>query len=116
MAHISLKDAQPGMVLAGDAVATGDRLLLGAGSELTEAHLRALHMWGVFDVDVEGITREDVVARAAGPLDLATRHAIEARLDTLFGRADRTHPLIDGLVHLVRMRLVRSARGGSDGT
>jgi hypothetical protein len=115
VAHISLKDVQPGMVLAEDAVATGDRLLLRAGSELTEAHLRTLRMWGVFDVDVQGVTREDIIAGAAGPLDPATRDAIELRIDTLFGRAHRTHPLIDELVHLVRLRLVRNARGGSDG-
>jgi hypothetical protein len=115
MAHISLKDVQTGMVLAGDAVATGDRLLLRAGSELTEAHLRTLRMWGVFDVDVQGVTREDIIAGAAGPLDPATRDAIELRIDTLFGRAHRTHPLIDELVHLVRLRFVRNARGGSDG-
>jgi len=115
MTHISLKDLQPGMVLAGDAVATGDRLLLRAGSELTEAHLRTLRMWGVFDVDVQGVTREDIIAGAAGPLDPATRDAIELRIDTLFGRAHRTHPLIDELVHLVRLRLVRNAREGSDG-
>src|SRR5438046_4191717 len=114
MTHISLNDVQPGMVLADDAVAAGDRLLLRAGSELTEAHLRTLRMWGVFDVDVQGVTREDIIAGAARSLDPATRDAIELRIDTLFGLAHRTHPLIDALVHLVRLRFVRNARGGPD--
>lgn len=115
MAHISLKDVQPGMILAGDAVAIGDRLLLCAGSALTEANLRTLRTWGVLDVDVQGVTREDIVARVAGPLDSAERDAIEARLDALFGRTDRAHPLIDELAHLARLRLIRHACGGSDG-
>jgi hypothetical protein len=52
MAHISLKHVQPGMVLAADTVAAGNRLLLRAGSEITEAHLQTLRMWDVFGVDV----------------------------------------------------------------
>ena len=115
MAYISVSDVQPGMVLAGDIVATGERLLLCAGSELTEADLRTLRTWGVFHVDVRGITREDLVSRAAGDLDPETRAVIEARLDALFARANRTHPLIDELVHLARIRFYRRARGASDG-
>lgn len=115
MAHISLKHVQPGMVLAADAVATGNRLLLRAGSEITEAHLQALRMWDVAGVDVQGVSREDVVARAAPQLDAATRDAIEAGLDTHFRFADRSHPLIDELVHLARLRMVLQACGGTDG-
>ena len=50
MAHISLKHVQPGMVLAADAVATGNRLLLRAGDEITETHLQTLRMWDIAGV------------------------------------------------------------------
>jgi len=115
MAHISLKHVQPGMVLATDAVATGNRLLLRAGSEITEAHLQTLRMWNVAGVDVQGVSREDVVARAGAQLDAATRAAIESELDTHFRFADRSHPLLDELVHLARLRMVLEACGGADG-
>ena len=115
MAHISLKHVQPGMILATDAVATGNRLLLRAGSEITEAHLQTLRMWAVTGVDVQGVSRDDVVAQAAAPLDAATREAIEAGLVTHFRFTDRSHPLIDELLHLARLRLVRQACGDSDG-
>src|SRR5437870_3454294 len=115
MAHISLKHVQPGMVLAADAVATGNRLLLRAGSEITEVHLQTLRMWDVAGVDVQGVSREDVVARAAAQLDAATRDAIEAEIDTHFRFADRSHPLIDELVHLARLRMVLQASGDPDG-
>ena len=115
MAHISLKHVQPGMVLAADAVATGNRLLLRAGSEITEVHLQTLRMWDIAGVDVQGVSREDVVARAAAQLDAATRDAIEAEIDTHFRFADRSHPLIDELVHLARLRMVLQASGDPDG-
>jgi Mn-dependent DtxR family transcriptional regulator len=116
MAHISLKHVQPGMVLAADAVAAGNRLLHRAGSEITEAPLQTLRMWDVFGVDVQGVSREDVVARAAAQLDAATRDAIECELDTYFRFADRSHPLIDELIHLARLRMVLEACGSDDGT
>ena len=115
MAHISVKDAQPGMVLAGDVVAPGERLLLRAGSALTEANLRTLQRFAVFDLDVEGVTREDIVARVADSLEPAKRDVIEARLDALFHRTDRSQPLMDELIHLARLRLIRQAHGASDG-
>ena len=102
------------MVLAADAVATGNRLVLRAGSEITEAHLQTLRMWDVAGVDVQGVSREDVVARAAAPLEAATRDAIEAELDAHFRFTDRAHPLIDELVHLARLRMVLQACGGAD--
>src|SRR6266513_125578 len=109
MAHISVKDAQPGMVLAGDVVAPGERLLLRAGSALTEANLHTLQMSAVVDVDVAGVTHADCVARIAAYLEPAKRDVIEAQLDTLFHRTDRTHPLMDELIHLARLRLIRQA-------
>jgi len=115
MAHISLKHVQPGMVLATDAVATGNRLLLRAGSEITEAHLQTLRMWAVTGVDIQGVSREDVVAQAAAPLDASTRAALEAGLDTHFRFTDRAHPLIDELVYLARLRMLRQASGDTDG-
>ena len=115
MALISLKHVQPGMVLATDAVAAGSRLLLRAGSEITEAHLQTLRMWDIAGVDVQGVSREDVVARAAAQLDAATRDAIEAELDTHFRFTDRSHPLIAELFHLARLRMVLQACGGVDG-
>ena len=45
----------------------------------------------------------------------AAREAIEAGLATHFRFTDRSHPLIDELVHLARLRLVRQACGDSDG-
>ena len=66
-------------------------------------------------VDVQGVSREDVVARAAAQLDAATSDAIESELDTHFRFADRSHPLIDELVHLARLRMVLQACGDADG-
>jgi hypothetical protein len=116
MARISLKDAEPGMVLAGDVVAAGDRLLLRSGNVLTLAHLRTFTMWAVADIDISDVTRQDVERRAADGLDAATRDAIERHLDVLFRGAERAHPLIDELLHVARLRLYRRAPRAGDGT
>jgi hypothetical protein len=115
MANISLKHVQPGMVLAADVVAAGNRLLLRAGNVITEPNLQMFRMWDITHVDVQGLTREDIVERLSAPLEAAMRAAIEADLDAHFRFADRSHPLIDELVHLARLRLVLQAHGGGDG-
>jgi len=52
MGVVDLADVRAGMVLHADVVQSEDRLLIAAGTELTEKHLRMLSMWGVVEVDV----------------------------------------------------------------
>ena len=112
MGQISLEDVQPGMVLASDVFAARDRLLLAAGAEISERHLRIFRTWGVGAVDVEGVTRDDIAARAAAGLDPGARAAVEARVQTLFRRTDREHPVVRELMELTILRLVRQAGQG----
>jgi hypothetical protein len=115
MGNIGLTDVQPGMVLRGDVVATGDRLLLKAGTELTGDHIRIFWMWGVVEIDVEGICQEDLTAKAAAELAPSDLAAVEARVQALFRHNDRRHPVIDDLVRLTRLRLIRRAGAKADG-
>ena len=115
MGNIGLADVQSGMVLRADVVATGDRLLLKAGTQLTADHLRICRMWGVVEVDVEGISRADLSARAAARLAPSDLAAVEARVRAVFRHTDRGHPVIDELVRLTTLRLIRRAGGGVDG-
>jgi len=114
--NIGLTDVQAGMVLRADVVAAGDRLLLGAGTELTAGHLRIFSMWGVAEVDVEGISQDDLTAKAAAELAPSDLAAIEARVQALFRHNDPRDPVIDGLVRLTTLRLIRRAGGGGDGS
>ena len=115
MGQISVEDVQPGMVLASDVCAAHDRLLLAAGSEISERHLRIFRAWGVATVDVEGVTRDDIAAKAAAGLDPGARVAVEARVATQFRRTDRANPVVRELMELTVLRLVREAGHGRPG-
>ena len=112
MGNIGLRDVHAGMVLGADVVATGSRLLLKAGAELTDDDLRVFLMWGVVEIDVEGLCRADLAARAAARLAPSEVAAIEARIRALFRHNDPRHPVIDELVRIATLRLIR--RAGED--
>ncbi len=115
MGLIGLTEVHAGMILRADVVAQGDRLLLGAGAELSEGHLRIFSMWGVTAVDVEGGSAADVTAKAAAELSPAERAAVEARMDALWRHNDRRDPIVAALVGLTTLRAARRAAGGRYG-
>jgi hypothetical protein len=80
-----LDDLKPGMILSADLSESGGRLLLPAGTELTDRHLRYFHMWGVAEVEVQG---DDRLQDPAATVDPEVRAAIEARLGHLFRHVD----------------------------
>ncbi|HEC20225.1 MAG TPA: HDOD domain-containing protein, partial [Gammaproteobacteria bacterium] len=55
MAILNLQDLKPGMVLAADAKHHSGRVLLAAGTELTEKHLKVFHTWGLTEADIDGV-------------------------------------------------------------
>ncbi len=116
MGEISLADVRIGMTLHADVVAREGRLLLTAGTALTESHLRVLSMWDVAEVDVEGLARADLASAALAGLTPRAREAVDRRLRALFRHSDPTDPVIEALVHLATMRLIRQAPAGAHGS
>ena len=114
MGSIGLTEVQAGMVLRADVVAVGDRLLLKTGTELTDGHLRIFSMWGIAEVDVEGVSQADLAAHAAAELAPSDLAAVEAHVQALFRHNDLRDPVIDRLVRLTTRRLIRRAGGGVD--
>lgn len=115
MGVVDLADVRAGMVLHADVVQSEDRLLIAAGTELTEKHLRMLSMWGVVEVDVQGLSRAELIAKAAAAMSPGERAAVETQVQTLFRHNDRYHPLIERLAELATIRLIRQATGSPDG-
>jgi hypothetical protein len=107
MGLVSLADVQPGMVLRAD-VAREGRLLLGAGARLTERDVRLCAMWDVAELDVEGLSRDDVAEAALERLAPAAREAIARRVESLFRHNDPGDPVIAALLHLATMRHARA--------
>ena len=116
MGQISLADARAGMVVRADVLAAEGRLLLEAGTGLTESHLRVLSMWGVAQVDVEGVSQADLAERAVAELGPAGRAVVDRRVQALFRHNPPGDPIIDELIQLATMRLVRLARGETVGS
>jgi len=114
MGVVDLADVRAGMVLHADVMQSEDRLLIAAGTELTDKHLRTLAMWGVVEVDIQGLSRADLIAKAAAAMTPGERAAVETQVQTLFRHNDRGHPLIERLVELTTMRLIRQAAGTGD--
>lgn len=104
MAYVTVQNAQAGMVLAAEVTDRRGRLLIPAGKELSAKHVRALRMWGVSHVEVQG---EPAACEPAAPLDPEARVQIEAELDQHFRNTDQSHPFIKELRRICAARRVR---------
>ena len=108
----SVDDLSPGMVL-GENVQDGQgRLLMPAGTELTERHLRAFQLWGIMSVRVRGADGEEPGAPEVSPEALT---AARERVLPRFVRNDVQHPLIAALIESCTRREARQMAGGEHG-
>ncbi len=101
---VLVDDLQPGMPVAEDVFDQQGRMLMPAGTELTERHLRACQLWGITGLRVRaaGLPGE---AAAQGPTP-EQYAAAEAEIERRFRNTDRNHPLI---VELARLCIIRAA-------
>jgi hypothetical protein len=109
MGTINLADLQVGMIVASEVQNGNGQLLLPAGTEINQKHLTILQAWGITEVNVQGVSRDEVVAMAAAQIDPAVLSAAEASNQELFRHADQTHPVIKELFTLCVMRKVRQS-------
>jgi len=114
MGIINLEDIQPGMILDAEVKDRSGRLLLGAGSEITEKHLKIFKMWGVTEADIQGIEKEEIAVETAAELDPLLLQEAEAQGSELFCHTDLEHSFIKELFRLFTLRMVRQKSGGDD--
>jgi hypothetical protein len=105
---INLEDLQVGMVLAADAAARNGRVLLRAGTTITEKHLHIFRAWGVTEADVEGVTRQDVVAEAQAQIDPQALERAQSLVRERFRHANAAHPFMAELRRLCLLRIVKA--------
>jgi hypothetical protein len=106
---VAVDDLQPGMPVAEDVFDQQGRMLMAAGTELTERHLRACQLWGISGIRVRA---EGLPAEAAGREPTPEQYAAaEAETQQRFRNTDRTHPLMVELVRLCILRAVDRATG-----
>ncbi len=108
MALISIDDLQPEMILAKDATYHNGRVLLSAGTSLTGKHINIFKTWGLVEVDIEGITKEEVEASKDEQLDPVLLQNAEKELLPIFQHANLNHPVLNEIFRTrVRQRASR---------
>ncbi len=88
MARVNAQDLRAGMVLATDAKNTQGRLLLPRGLVLEDQHIRVLALWGVIDVDIENVTREEARRAMLEAMDPTCVETARNHVNILFSQAD----------------------------
>ncbi len=107
---VAVDDLAEGMILAADVHDAQGRLLVPHGTALTERHLRAFRLWGVFSVGVRG--QGDESDNALPPISPAALAEAEAYVGARFRNHDRQHPLIGALMATAVQRIARRLTGG----
>jgi hypothetical protein len=102
MAKVRIKYLKLGMVLASHARDPNGRLLLPAGEEITDKHIRTLKAWGIAEVDIEG--NKDEVSPLSGSKEGSVPNQVKEEVDELFRYSNRKHPAIKELVELCILR------------
>ena len=100
MASLDIDSLTPGMKAGKDVIEASGQVLLRAGTEITEKHLRVLRSWGIQQVEIEGPKppdTEDTLLAKATPAMLETARAA---VDSRFRHTDATHPAIAELRRL----------------
>lgn len=100
-----------GMVVASDVTDRRGRLLIPAGSTLSERHVQALRMWGVTHLEVEGDEPEDIAPIDGDPAVVA---AAEASVDAILDHNDAAHPFIAVLRKTAVKREAEALSRGGD--
>ncbi len=107
MGVISLDAIKPGMILASDIKDRNGRVLLSAGAEITEKHLRIFKIWGILEAHIQGEEQEDVHPKTASEIDPDLLREAESRTAELFCHNDLAHPFIRELFRLITLETLR---------
>lgn len=107
MGKISIDNLEIGMVLGSDVHDRSGRMLLGAGSELTQKHLVIFRTWGILEADIVGQGTEDPHDPIPSDVDPNELAAAEQALAPLFRHTNTSHPAISELLRLAALRKVQ---------
>ncbi|MBK6421160.1 MAG: hypothetical protein IPI38_05825 [Gemmatimonadetes bacterium] len=99
-------DLVAGMVIAEEVRDQQGRLLMPAGTALTDRHLRAFSLWGIMTIRVRGEGGADA---EEAPLELTPEQVAEAEaiVRARFPVADLDHPFMAELLRLAALREAR---------
>ena len=99
------------MVLSRDVKDLNGRILLAAGTELTQKHIRVFKIWAVSEVEIQGVENKDVAAQVTAQVDPACLKEAEEVVSSLFVLTKRSHPPVAELMRLAVLRFLRGDSG-----
>ena len=108
MGTIYISELKLGMVLAQDIVDHQGSLVLKAETAITKKNLKILKMWGITEVNVVDVERDDVLAESKSKMDPAILEKVENKARQLFHRANIDHPVMRELMNQYIIRNVRA--------
>lgn len=99
MGTILINDLQAGMVLASDLKGSGGRMLLPAGVELQDIHLKTLKAWGITEVAIQGDAEVAEELPVEHLIDDGHRQRSREWLLPFFNSGELEKPVGDILLH-----------------
>jgi hypothetical protein len=108
---IKVKKLEAGSTVATDVKDISGRMLLSAGSVVTEKHLNVFKTWGVTEVEI--VESDNEVTNSDSELDLNSidpilLEKIEEKLKQQFFHNDLQHPMMKELIAHVRNEKIRA--------
>lgn len=100
MGLISLINLKPGMVLHADVLEPHGKVLLTAGSTITEKHIGILRTWGISEADIENVDEDEIVQAEESEIDPKLMRLAQETGATIFRFNDQEHPAIKKLMEL----------------
>ena len=107
MGIINTGDLKVDMVLAKDVKNINGQLLMPKGLNLADKHLTLLQAWGITEVEIEGVSREDIASQTAAQIDPLVLAEAEACMVDIFQHANRDHPAVKELFDQCVLRTAR---------
>ncbi len=111
MSKINVRDLRPGMKLSSDVVGNNGRLLLVKGTLFDEKKIRVLNIWGVTDVDIQGVDKHDVEVSAMSQFDELVFEECKQRLMVLFGAVNLKNEFMSELFNVSLQWCAMGAQG-----
>jgi hypothetical protein len=113
MALLAIDSLAPGMKTRRDVATTSGQVLMCAGAEITEKHIRLLRTWGIHQVDIDGQgaprADDDPSAKISPALLQKARETVAGR----FQHTDTAHPAIAELMRLAVLNELRQPESPS---
>ncbi len=111
MANIDIAHLQPGMIVNSDVITNLGRLLLPAGTEITGKHLNIFRTWGITEVDIKSVTKQDITTVDTVQTEPALLQEVETELNGLFRHTDLENSVINKLYRVCITRKVSNEPG-----